>query len=84
MPKYRKCSDVLYWRLVGYLLLLLMKCLLFQKVDSAFVHWRRSIQKQPPRTESCFQSEGMSREGHAASGPNWPALNGNTIDERAG
>jgi hypothetical protein len=61
-----------------------MKCSLFQKVDLAFVHWRKSIQKQPPRTECCFQAEGMSLEGHAASGPNWPGLNGNTIDERAG
>lgn len=61
-----------------------MKCSFFQKVDLAFVHWRKSIQKQPPRTECYFQAEGMSLEGHAASGPNWPGLNGNTIDERTG
>lgn len=44
------------------------------KGGSGFFHWRRSIQKQPPRTECYFQSEGMSLEGHAASGPNWPGV----------
>lgn len=44
------------------------------KVDLTSVQRRKSIQMQSPRprTNYCVQLEGMTLDGHAASGPDWP------------
>lgn len=82
MPRYRGCSDVLYWRLDGYLLLLLMECLLFQKVDLAFAHWKDQSKGSHQELNVIFNQRACLSKGMRPLGRIGRGLNGNTIDEK--